>query len=181
MFPVLIHNIFFQTCDELGFSYTDKEWVQIRKMLEDLPNLQGSNPEDLMVRSEDFFSAIHAIMSIKQNRHRIEGKNLKVNNVCSFWLLASCLKDLVTRSLKNYTCFSCLFFLFWRIFKTKQTFSKVNYICNNIFLFMYIQSAQKVIQPIFYFINFPFLLKIRIYKNLFFFLNWSCCNAKMLG
>ena len=46
-------------------------------MLEDLPN-QGNNPEDLMVRSEDFFSAIHAIMNIKQNRHRIEGKNLKV-------------------------------------------------------------------------------------------------------
>ena len=63
--------------------------------------VQHSIPDDLMVRSEDFFSAIHAIMSIKQNRHRIEGKNLKVNNVCSFWLLASCLKDLVTRSLYN--------------------------------------------------------------------------------
>ena len=40
--------------------------------------VQHSIPDDLMVRSEDFFSAIHAIMSIKQNRHRIEGKNLKV-------------------------------------------------------------------------------------------------------
>ena len=46
--------------------------------------VQHSIPDDLMVRSEDFFSAIHAIMSIKQNRHRIEGKNLKVTIVVYF-------------------------------------------------------------------------------------------------
>ena len=55
-------------------------------MLEEVPNqngnsLTGSNMADLMVRSEDFFSAIHAIMSIKQNRHRIEGKTLKVRKI----------------------------------------------------------------------------------------------------
>ena len=44
----------------------------------------GNIPDDLMVRSEDFFTAIHAIMSIKQNRHRIEGKNLKVKIFLSF-------------------------------------------------------------------------------------------------
>ena len=84
---MISRNFFFlQTCDELGFSYTDKEWAQIRKMLEEVPNqngnsLTGSNMADLMVRSEDFFSAIHAIMSIKQNRHRIEGKTLKVRKI----------------------------------------------------------------------------------------------------
>ena len=53
--------------------------------------VQHSIPDDLMVRSEDFFSAIHAIMSIKQNRHRIEGKNLKVTIFVYFPPLKDCL------------------------------------------------------------------------------------------
>ena len=85
-------STFFQTCDELGFSYTDKEWAQIRKMLEEVPNQNGNSltMDDLMVRSEDFFSAIHAIMSIKQNRHRIEGKTLKVRYFHVFYF---CVND----------------------------------------------------------------------------------------
>ena len=59
-------------------------------MLEEVPNQNGNsmtglNMDDLMVRSEDFFSAIHAIMSIKQNRHRIEGKTLKVRYFHGFF------------------------------------------------------------------------------------------------
>ena len=54
----------FQTCDDLGFSYNDKEWVQIRKMLQQKEELGNG----AMVKTEDFFSAIHTIMSNKQNR-----------------------------------------------------------------------------------------------------------------
>ena len=64
----------FQTCDELGFTVSDKEWVQIRNMLEN----STENLEDLMVKSEDFFSALHTIMTNKQNRLS-EAGNLKVS------------------------------------------------------------------------------------------------------
>ena len=69
-----VEFLIFQTCDELGFTYSDKEWVQIRNMLEN----STENPQDLMmVKSQDFFSALHTIMTNKQNRLS-EAANLKV-------------------------------------------------------------------------------------------------------
>ena len=74
----------FQTCDELGFTVSDKEWVQIRNMLENSTENLASAAEDqnlMMVKSEDFFSALHTIMTNKQkNRNGISeaGSNLKV-------------------------------------------------------------------------------------------------------
>jgi chromosome segregation ATPase len=70
-----------QTCDDLGFTYSDKEWLQIRKMLQNSCQNNSSSPHpdttveqgDIVVRSEDFFSAIHTIMSNKQNRQRMSG------------------------------------------------------------------------------------------------------------
>mgnify|MGYP001463591413 CR=1 FL=1 len=70
---------FFQTCDELGFTVSDKEWVQIRNMLE---NSTENLDSEMMVKSEDFFSALHTIMTNKQkNRNGISeaGSNLKVS------------------------------------------------------------------------------------------------------
>ena len=67
----------FQTCDDLGFTNSDKEWLQIRKMLQQKSNSPLN--EDLVVRSEDFFSAIHTIMINKQNRQRISGSDVKVS------------------------------------------------------------------------------------------------------
>ena len=75
----------FQTCDELGFTVSDKEWVQIRNMLENSTENLASAAEDqnlMMVKSEDFFSALHTIMTNKQkNRNGISeaGSNLKVS------------------------------------------------------------------------------------------------------
>ena len=69
----------FQTCDELGFTVSDKEWVQIRNMLE---NSTENLDSEMMVKSEDFFSALHTIMTNKQkNRNGISeaGSNLKVS------------------------------------------------------------------------------------------------------
>jgi hypothetical protein len=66
----------------LGFKYSDKEWLQIRQMLSrtNSSNSQnnsnsdnsdsGMDEERFMVKNGDFFSALHLIMSNKQNRHR---------------------------------------------------------------------------------------------------------------
>jgi len=78
-----------QTCDDLGFTYSDKEWLQIRKMLQNScqttknsSNGNGGEPKegDIVVRSEDFFSAIHTIMSNKQNRQRMSGSGAEVKH-----------------------------------------------------------------------------------------------------
>ena len=71
-----VEFLIFQTCDELGFTYSDKEWVQIRNMLLER-STENSQDLPLMVKSQDFFSALHTIMTNKQNRLS-EAANLKV-------------------------------------------------------------------------------------------------------
>ena len=75
----------FQTCDDLGFTYSDKEWLQIRKMLQNSCQNNSSSSSDtkveqgdIVVRSEDFFSAIHTINGNKQNRQRMSGSGAEV-------------------------------------------------------------------------------------------------------
>ena len=49
----------FQTCSDLGFTYTDEEWRQLRRDLAACDNIRDDGV--LMVRKEDFFAALHSL------------------------------------------------------------------------------------------------------------------------
>lgn len=57
-----------QTCDDLGFTFSEQEWSELRRLLFIDPNQRSG--DDLMVRNGDFFAAVHLIMSNKHSRLR---------------------------------------------------------------------------------------------------------------
>ena len=67
-----------KTCTELGFAVTEQEWSHLAKSLVIGDNINFSKQQDMFVKNEDFFSALHMLI---KSKHYVRNNERKENDI----------------------------------------------------------------------------------------------------